>query len=133
MLIEDSKMVCNRIRNLMPDYDYVVVESKADLLNKLPFLPHIDLIISDIKLEGENGIELCKFIQSLYPNIPLVFLSSMTNMMEKELREIGAYRVYDKASFAESDFMSFIPKFVKDKLKERNTNAPKMQSEARSF
>ena len=63
-----------------------------------PFLP--DLIFMDIKLSGENGLELTKKIKAAHPNI-IIFIITSYDLFEYRdaASRCGANRFLAKASF----------------------------------
>jgi CheY-like chemotaxis protein len=62
-------------------------------LEKQPF----DLIISDIRMPGGDGIELLKAVRARDPKLPpLVLISGYSDITEKEALALGARRVFVK-------------------------------------
>jgi len=82
-------------------FPMVAIDEVADggeVLRKVDaFLP--DLIFMDIKLPGENGLELTKKIKATHPNITIVILTSYDIPEYREAAfQYGADRFLAKAS-----------------------------------
>ena len=68
-------------------YDVISLSSGASALEHLKKNPHADLIILDIMMEGIDGYEFCKIINSddVLKKIPILFLSAKAEEFDKVL------------------------------------------------
>jgi DNA-binding NarL/FixJ family response regulator len=102
LLVEDDdgfrRTVAESLNTRFPS---VVLEEAADgseVLEKVKtFLPQ--LVFMDIKLPGQNGLELTRQIKTLHPEIHVVMLTSCDSPEYREAaRERGAYCFISKVS-----------------------------------
>jgi len=91
LIIDDD----TRLRNLLAKYfnenNYQAITAEDTTAARVKLKEHkINLIISDIMMPNENGIEFAKIIKQ-EQNIPLIMLSSISDVKKKiEAFEIGA-------------------------------------------
>ena len=76
------------------------------------FLP--DLIFMDIKLSGENGLELTKKIKAAHPNI-IIFIITTYDLFEYRdaASRYGANRFLAKASFNWKELVELVKSYQK--------------------
>jgi len=55
-----------------------------EALHILTCQPDFDLVLTDMHMPGQDGLELTKKIKKLYPHLPVMLLSSIGNDMDKE-------------------------------------------------
>ena len=77
---------------------FEIVEAESgqqalELIAKQPF----DLVLSDIRMPGMNGVELFRRVRALYPDIPIVLMTAfaLEGLVQEALRE-GAFTVLPK-------------------------------------
>ncbi len=77
-------------------YDVETATSKAQIEDSLPFFVP-DIILLDVRLHGEDGREICKYIKSKtpYKHIPIILLSASPELL-KDYRECKACDVIEK-------------------------------------
>lgn len=72
VLVDDHELVLEGFKMLlMPHPDFVVAgeaDSGKELKNLLQTVVP-DIILMDIKLPGESGIDLCRYVKSIYPKV----------------------------------------------------------------
>ncbi len=79
LIVEDSfiyrKILKETIKNRFPQIEILEVKDGEEALREIrTALP--DIIFMDIKLPGENGLELTKKIKNEYPEISIIILTS---------------------------------------------------------
>lgn len=79
LIVEDNTIYRQIIKdNLYLDVPSIIIEEAADGIEAMKkiddFLPH--LIFMDIKLPGENGLELTRKIKISHPHIAVIVLTS---------------------------------------------------------
>ncbi len=93
-IIDDHKIVVHGIQLILRDqvdirlvgYAHTGAEAKAELANL-----KVDVVIQDIQLPDEDGIELTKFICKKYPGVEVIGLTSYTEVsFIAELLRAGA-------------------------------------------
>lgn len=76
LIVDDEKNTRDGLRRaLSREYDVFTAESAAAALRILEE-EHIDLMLSDVRMPGEDGIELLKQVRSKYPNTTCVLLTA---------------------------------------------------------
>lgn len=84
LVIEDEKRVADLIRKGLEEQGYTVdlapdgIQGKAQASRRV-----YDIIIMDIILPGINGIELCKQIRQVQPDIPIIMLTALGTTDDK--------------------------------------------------
>ena len=102
MLVEDNDAFRRSFAGLLRSrFPSMVLDEAADgteAMEKVEgFLPH--LIFMDIKLPGQNGLEITKRIKALHPDINVVFLTSYDYPEYREAaRACGAHCFLAKGS-----------------------------------
>jgi CheY-like chemotaxis protein len=70
-------------------------EEAVDILRKLQF----DLVITDIRMEGMSGLELCTHIRTTYPDtLVMVITGYGSEELRKESLDRGAMAYYEKTT-----------------------------------
>lgn len=50
----------------------------------------IDLVISDVRMPGEGGLDLLKKIKAIHPNLPVILISGFADATDEEAVQMGA-------------------------------------------
>ncbi len=82
MIVDDHEVVRMGMRLLFEtEDDFVVVGEASNGAEALAKVPVLDpqLILMDVRMEKMGGIEACREIKSLYPQIHILMLTSYTN------------------------------------------------------
>jgi DNA-binding NarL/FixJ family response regulator len=103
LIVDDNvffrKALMEKLQMSLPEVAINEVADGGEALRKIDaFLP--DLIFMDIKLSGENGLELTKKIKAAHPNI-IVIITTSYNLVEYRdaASQYGANRFLSKDSF----------------------------------
>lgn len=87
LIVEDSplfrKLLKETLHSRFPSMDISEAENGKEALQKVDDLPP-DLIFMDIKLPGENGLELTAKIKTKYPNVTVIVLTSYDTQEYRE-------------------------------------------------
>lgn len=76
LIVDDEKNTRDGLRRaLSREYEVFAAESAAAALHVLEE-NHIDLMLSDVRMPGEDGIELLKQVRSKYPSTACVLLTA---------------------------------------------------------
>jgi DNA-binding NarL/FixJ family response regulator len=106
LIVEDNvtfrQMLKDSLCSRFPTMEFEEESDGRDLFNKIDSF-HPEIVFMDIRLPGENGLELTKKIKKNYPNITVIILTSY---------DLPEYREAARESMADY----FIPKgsFMKD-------------------
>ena len=76
LFVDDEKSILRSLQREFIDspYEIYLAESAKDGLSVLERVP-VDIVISDYKMPGMDGMELLKVVRSLYPSVYRVILS----------------------------------------------------------
>ena len=79
MLVEDNpsfrRILKDNLQDLFPSMEIVEAEDGVEALEKIGLHPP-DLIFMDIRLPGENGLELTRRIKADHPDVIVIILTS---------------------------------------------------------
>ncbi len=78
LIVEDERKVASFIKKGLEENNYdTEVAFDGFLAEKVAQLSKFDLFILDIIIPGINGIDLCKKLKTLYPNVPVLMLTAL--------------------------------------------------------
>lgn len=84
LLVEDDRRLSQLIaRGLMENDLEVNIVSDGEKALQLAGLLHFDLIITDIILPSKNGLDFCREIKALKPEIPVIMLTALGTTDDK--------------------------------------------------
>lgn len=81
ILVDDHDLVLEGFKMLLMPHEQFHVIGEANNgteLRRLLLTKQPDIIVMDIKMPGESGIELCKFVITNYPQIKIAFVTANT-------------------------------------------------------
>jgi DNA-binding NarL/FixJ family response regulator len=123
MLVEDSssfrQLVKDTLKDLFPSMDIIEAADGREAFQKINSHPP-NLIFMDIRLPGENGLELTRKIKADYPDVIVIILTSYDS---PEYREAAAQNKADYFFAKGSIATDGIFKLVKSILLEKGFNA----------
>jgi len=92
-VVDDERIIRITIADELRDKNYIVKEyanAQSVLIDYKDFLP--DILITDIKMPGMDGIELLKRIKSLNPGVFVIVMSAFGTVdIAVEAMKLGAY------------------------------------------
>ncbi|MBS1598385.1 MAG: response regulator transcription factor [Bacteroidetes bacterium] len=84
LLIEDEARIAELIKRGLEEQGFSVTLAFDGLLGKkLATSNHYDIVITDIILPNLNGIDLCKEIRNVKPDIPIIMLTALGTTDDK--------------------------------------------------
>ncbi|MES2828441.1 MAG: response regulator transcription factor [Bacteroidota bacterium] len=79
LLADDHKLIRNGVRMLLETDKEVFIAAEAEngnqVLELLAKTPDVDIVVTDIDMQGVDGISLISILKSSYPNIKVIMLS----------------------------------------------------------
>ncbi len=101
LIVDDSLIIIERLVDILKGHQTIKniltatgQKEAFDILAK----KKTDIVLLDIQLSGENGIDLLKFIVKEYPEIKVVMCSNLSNDYYKKLcKKLGASHFIDKS------------------------------------
>lgn len=71
----------------------------------------IDLVVTDVRMEGMDGVEMAKEMRDLRPDIPIIFISAYVDSSELKERIRGSFSFFHKP-FELSDLLEEVRKYL---------------------
>jgi len=122
LLIEDNstfrELVKLNLQSQFPSIDVFEAKDGTEALEKIDSFPP-NLIFMDIRLPGQNGLELTKKIKAAHPNITIIILTSY-NL--PEYREAATRFKADHFLLKDSIATGELDRLVKSVLSEKGFN-----------
>jgi len=92
LMVEDDEQIASLLEEYLGRYGLEVlsVTTPSVALEKLT-IEQYDLILLDLGLPQMDGLELCKIIKHLYPNIPIIISTARSDVGDKVVAfDVGA-------------------------------------------
>lgn len=84
LLIEDDQRVSGLIKRSLEEYGFeVTLAYDGEMGKRLAFTKNYDLLITDIILPRINGLDLCKEIRQINPDLPIIMLTALGTTDDK--------------------------------------------------
>lgn len=103
LVVDDEKLVRWTIETFLKSWGYEVY-SAGDPKEALEIFSKsaIELVITDLKMPGMNGIELAREIKSKNPKVKIILVTGYnTPQVEREAKEVGISHALSKPIKAE--------------------------------
>ena len=119
LIFEDSvffrQLLKETLHSRFPSMDIAEAENGKEALQKVESLrPH--LIFMDIKLPGENGLELTKKIKARYSDISIIILTSYDLLEYREAaREYQADHFLSKGASTKEDILTLVQSIITER------------------
>ena len=111
LIVDNSFLIIDRLIDMLKEAASVEIIFTATNFNEAVDILKInktDIVLLDIQLPGENGIEVLKYIVKTYPGTKVVMLSNLVSKYYQQLcKKEGAVNFIDKSK----DF-DLIPEIV---------------------
>lgn len=93
LIVDDDKNTRDGLqRALQRNYTPLVAESAEAALKILAQEPAVDVMLSDLRMPGENGLSLLKQVQAQYPTVTCILLTAYGTVADAvEAMKQGAY------------------------------------------
>ena len=77
LVVDDDPSTLRLVKEQLYDYGYlpIMASSGEEALEIASQQTHIDLLLTNIKMPGINGIDLVKQLSTLFPDIKVLFMS----------------------------------------------------------
>jgi DNA-binding NarL/FixJ family response regulator len=116
LIVEDNRTFRQTLRNLLYSrFPWMCIEEAGEGKECLQRVSDCrpDLVFMDIKLPGENGLELTKKIKRVYPGIIVVILTSYDLPEYRQAAyEIGADHYVSKGSSTAEEILSLVESVI---------------------
>ena len=121
LCVDDQDDVCHLISTILSDYEVVHAHSKAEALRKATDGLY-DLYLLDYYLPDGTGLELCLLIRDFDDSTPILFITDMAELSEKQIQNVSAQGIVHKDDLPDG-LLSAIPKVLQDRNGARQQDA----------
>jgi DNA-binding NtrC family response regulator len=124
LVVDDSEETVELIkRNLQPEGYQVFTANNVQSAIKLLDSVKIDLLITDLKMPGENGIELVRHVSENHKGIGILVITGFPSIESAvESIKIGAEEYLVK-SFTDKELLSAVEKALRKSSRSKKSNA----------
>jgi two-component system C4-dicarboxylate transport response regulator DctD len=93
MIVDDDHIFRKSLSDMLAAHDYstLSVSSAEEALKELQY-DDIDVVVSDIKMPGMDGVALTKEVKQRKPDLPVVLITGLLSTSEAELQADGFLR-----------------------------------------
>ena len=127
LIVEDNAFFLKFLKEILhsrfPSMDILEAANGDEAVQKIKMFPP-DAVFTDLRLPGENGLELTKKIKAQYPNIVVVII---TNYDLPEYRE-AAYQSKADHFLPKDSFLKMINSILPNRNMDRDGSNPKRPS-----
>ncbi len=100
LIVDDEEKVAfflqESLEGMDRDYEVVSVETGEQALEEVRRRP-FDLVVTDLRMPGINGLELMERLQQVSPAIPIILITAYgSDEVEDEAQRLRAYRYFVK-------------------------------------
>lgn len=129
LIVEDSNFFRQLLKETLlskfPSMDILEAGSAEEAIKNVETSPP-DLVFVDIKLPGENGLELTKKIKGKYPNIPVIILTSYDLPEYREAAiQYQANHFLSKGSTTKENILTLVNSILSGRRSDLNVQKPK--------
>jgi DNA-binding NarL/FixJ family response regulator len=112
LIVEDSalyrKLLKETLHSRFPSMEIIEAEDGEEAMQKISAHPP-DLIFIDIKLPGENGLQLTEKIKAKYPDVIVIILTSYDTPEYREAAvQVKADRFLSKGSSSKEGILALV-------------------------
>jgi DNA-binding NtrC family response regulator len=100
LIVDDDERVLfvlhHALVRLSREYDVMTARNAHEALDEIKKMP-FDLVISDLKMRGMDGVELTEAVRTLSPSTIVVWITAYGGeQTDAEAQRLGVYRCLDK-------------------------------------
>ena len=100
LVVDDDERVLFVLHDILAglgsQYEVVTAQSGYEALDKAKEMP-FDLLITDLRMTGMDGVELTKAVRTLSPSTVVIWITAYgTQETSAEAQRLGVYRCLDK-------------------------------------
>ena len=87
LVVDDHRMVANSLLEVfkLEGYEAEAAYSGAEALDMVK-KGHFDWVLSDIRMPEMDGIELCRAIKALQPELPVILMTAYSELVDEALK-----------------------------------------------
>lgn len=112
LVVDDEEEVVEVVRELFREEGMEPIGSRSAEEALMIFRKkEIDLVVTDVKMEGMDGVEMAKEMRDLRPDIPIIFISAYVDSYELKGKIGGSFSFFHKP-FDLSDLLREAKKYM---------------------
>jgi CheY-like chemotaxis protein len=119
LLVDDEKDFLDSWKKLLESADYdVKIASSGKEAIELVKQERPDIVITDLVMPGMDGVEVCKAVKKLYPDVIVVYISGYPVELEKNLMNFiraGGKEMYLRKPLHKEELFEAVDKLFKKK------------------
>jgi len=92
LVVDDNREIRDLVDKFLVQYDFrvtAVAEGKA--MRRVLEIGHVDLVVLDLMLPGEDGLSLCRWLRGEKPSLPIIMVTAIGSEADRIVGlEMGA-------------------------------------------
>ncbi len=123
LVIDDDAVACEFLQEALSSDGYEVITSTSALESLQQDLAGYDLLMSDIRMPGMDGLQFLSKVQEKWPNLPVILMTAYGSLeTTMEAISLGAWDYISKP-FSPADCRAIVKKVLEVReLRERRLN-----------
>lgn len=133
-IVEDDAILREELCQFLRSHDFIVFEVNNGIsLKELLSEQEIQLVILDINLPGQNGLELAQYLRVNFPQIRIVMLTAKTALLDRVRGYDCGADIYISKPASPAELLSAITSLAKRVSKTSSTHNWKLNRQTRKI
>jgi len=134
LIVDDDPRLRDLLRRYLSEQGFsVFVAEDSKEMSKIWQRDHIDLLVLDLMLPGEDGLSICRRLRGSRDNTPIIILTAKTEEIDRIVGlEMGADDYLTKP-FNPRELLARIHAILRRRSAEEHPGAPSQESESVTF
>jgi len=116
LIVDDSRMSRRVLRSILEDADHTVIEAKDGLTAiEQYYLEHPDLVLLDLTLEDEYGLDVLARLREVAPDARVVIATADIQRQTKELAHEMGIHGYVTKPFQRASVLSAVDSALEER------------------
>ena len=134
LVVDDDSRLRDLLRRYLTEQGFVVQTAEnAREMSKIWYREHIDLLILDLTLPGEDGLSVCRRLRANYDSTPIIMLTAKAEEIDRIIGlEMGADDYLSKP-FNPRELLARINAILRRRTTDEHPGAPSQENESIHF
>jgi two-component system phosphate regulon response regulator OmpR len=134
LVVDDDSRLRELLRRYLTEQGFVIqVAENAREMTKIWYREHIDLLILDLTLPGEDGLSVCRRLRASHDNTPIIMLTAKAEEIDRIVGlEMGADDYLSKP-FNPRELLARINAILRRRSVDEHPGAPSQENESIHF
>ncbi len=134
LVVDDDLRLRDLLRRYLTEQGFVVQTAEnAREMSKIWYREHIDLLILDLTLPGEDGLSVCRRLRANHDNTPIIMLTAKAEEIDRIVGlEMGADDYLSKP-FNPRELLARINAILRRRSTDEHPGAPSQENESIHF